>query len=150
MARRAPGSTDNRCGHPRRRRVAPPRPEQRHTPGEPHMSLKTRYAPDELTGVPIVWAGDVLVVGGGSAGSAAAVAAARLGATTLLVESGGFLGGTGTRVLDTFYGFYAPGPSSERVVGGIGWEVCERLRMRDMSFERPNTYGAGTGVTYEP
>jgi hypothetical protein len=114
------------------------------------MSLRTRYEPDELAGVPIIWTGDVVVVGGGSAGSAAAVAAARRGAKTLLVESGGFLGGTGTRVLDTFYGFYAPGPSSQRVVGGIGWEVCERLRLRDMCFERPNTYGAGTGVTYEP
>jgi len=114
------------------------------------VSLKTTYTSDELPGLPTVWSGDVLVVGGGSAGSAAAVAAARLGARTLLVESGGFLGGTGTRVLDTFYGFYAPGPSGERVVGGVGWEACERLRLRDMSFERPNTYGAGTGVTYEP
>ena len=60
------------------------------------------------------------------------------------------MGCTGTRVLDTFYGFYAPGPSGERVVGGVGWEVCERLQARGMSFERPNTYGAGTGVTYEP
>ncbi len=98
----------------------------------------------------LTWAGDVLVIGGGSAGCSAAVAAARLGATTLLVESGGFLGGTGARVLDTFYGFYAPGDESTRVVGGIGWEVCQRLTDMGMAFERPNTYGAGTGVTYEP
>lgn len=114
------------------------------------MRLDIAYAPDELEDTPVLWSGDVLVVGGGSAGTAAAVAAGRSGARTLLVESGGFLGGTGTRVLDTFYGFYAPGPSSEQVVGGIGWEVCERLRLREMSFERPNTYGAGTGITYEP
>lgn len=114
------------------------------------MSPQTRYTSEQIADLPALWRGDVLVVGGGSAGSAAAAAAARLGARTLLVESGGFLGGTGTRVLDTFYGFYAPGPSSQRVVGGVGWEVCERLRRRDMSFERPNTYGAGTGVTYEP
>lgn len=99
--------------------------------------------------VPLLWRGDVLVVGGGSAGSAAAVAAARAGADTLLLESGGFLGGTGSRVLDTFYGFFAPG-SGERVVGGIGWEVCQRLEQLGMSFQRANTYGAGTGVTYEP
>jgi glycine/D-amino acid oxidase-like deaminating enzyme len=110
----------------------------------------TRYAPDDVAALRCGWRGDVLVVGGGSAGCSAAVAAARAGARTLLVESGGFLGGTGTRVLDTFYGFYAPGADGERVVGGIGWEVCERLARRGMSFERPNTYGAGTGVTYEP
>ena len=37
-----------------------------------------------------------------------------------------------------------------RVVGGIGWELCERLLGSGQAFERPNTYGAGTGVTYEP
>ena len=86
---------------------------------------------------------------GGPRGCAAAVAAARAGVRTLLLESGGFLGGTGARVLDTFYGFYAPG-GEDRVLGGIGWEVCEALFERRLAFERPNTYGAGTGVTYEP
>jgi NADPH-dependent 2,4-dienoyl-CoA reductase/sulfur reductase-like enzyme len=99
--------------------------------------------------LPLLWAGDVVVVGGGSAGAAAAVAAARTGARTLLVEAAAHLGGTGATVLDTFYGFYAPG-SGERVVGGIGWEVCRRLLDEGEAFERPNTYGAGTGVTYEP
>jgi hypothetical protein len=113
-------------------------------------TLSTRYELSDLGDLPVLWSGDVVVVGGGSAGSTAATAAARSGARTLLVESGGFLGGTGTRVLDTFYGFYAPGNDSRRVVGGIGWEVCERLTARGMAFERPNTYGAGTGVTYEP
>ena len=109
-----------------------------------------RHAPDEVAHIPRLWSGDVLVVGGGSAGCAAAVTAGRLGARTLLIESGGFLGGTGARVLDTFYGFYAPGQDGKRVVGGVGWEVCERLTAAGMAFERPNTYGAGTGVTYEP
>jgi hypothetical protein len=99
---------------------------------------------------PEIWRGDVAVVGGRSAGSAAAVAAARTGARTLLVETAGFLGGTGAAVLDTFYGFYAPGPSGVRVVGGIGWEVAAALIERGDAFERPNSYGAGTGVTYEP
>lgn len=114
------------------------------------MIRSTLYTTDDVRHLTNAWQGDVVVVGGGSAGSAAAIAAARTGARTLLVESGGFLGGTGTRVLDTFYGFYAPGATNERVVGGIGWEVCERLRAAGMSFERPNTYGAGTGITYEP
>lgn len=114
------------------------------------MTPQVRYQPDELDDVPVLWRGDVVVVGGGSAGATAAVASARAGARTLLLESGGFLGGTGTRILDTFYGFYTPGEANNRVVGGIGWEVCLELAKRGMSFERPNTYGAGTGVTYEP
>ena len=97
-----------------------------------------------------LWSGDVVVVGGGSAGCSAAVAAARSGARTLLVEASGFLGGTGAAVLDTFYGFYAPGADDLRVVGGIGWELASGLLADGQAFERPNTYGAGTGVTYEP
>ena len=93
---------------------------------------------------------DVVVVGSGSAGSSAAIAAARLGAQTLLIDRMPFLGGTSTAVLDTFYAFYTPGVHARRVVGGIGWEVAERLKAQHMAFERPNTYGAGTGVTYDP
>jgi glycine/D-amino acid oxidase-like deaminating enzyme len=92
---------------------------------------------------------DVVVVGAGSAGSSAAITAARLGARTLLVDRLPFLGGTSTAVLDTFYAFYTPGAQARRVVGGIGWEVVERLKRTGMAFERPNTYGAGTGVTYD-
>jgi FAD dependent oxidoreductase len=112
---------------------------------------RVRYAPEDVEELPVLWSGDVAVVGGGSAGCAAAVAAARTGGKTLLVESGGFLGGTGARVLDSFYGFYAPGGGDgARVLGGIPWEVCEALTARGMAFERPSSYGAGTAVTYEP
>ena len=93
---------------------------------------------------------DVVVVGAGSAGSSAAISAARLGARTLLLDRLPFLGGTSTAVLDTFYAFYTPGEKARRVVGGIGWEVAEKLKAEGMAFERPNTYGAGTGVTYDP
>ena len=92
---------------------------------------------------------DVVVVGAGSAGSSAAITAARLGARTLLVDRLAFMGGTSTAVLDTFYAFYTPGKDPRRVVGGIGWEVVERLAADGVAFERPNTYGAGTGVTYD-
>lgn len=92
---------------------------------------------------------DVVVVGSGSAGSAAAITAARLGARTLLVDRLAFMGGTSTAVLDTFYAFYTPGAGSRRVVGGLGWEVARRLTADGVAFERPNTYGAGTGVTYD-
>ncbi len=92
---------------------------------------------------------DVLVVGSGSAGSSAAISAARAGARTMLVDRLAFMGGTSTAVLDTFYAFYTPTPTPHRVVGGLGWEVVERLTEAGVAFERPNTYGAGTGVTYD-
>ncbi len=90
---------------------------------------------------------DLIVAGSGSSGSTAAIAAARAGARTLLIERYGFLGGTSTSVLDTFYGFYTPGTRSLKIVGGVADEVIATLRSFGC-YERPNTYGAGTGITY--
>lgn len=99
---------------------------------------------------PAAWkAVDVVIAGGGSAGMTAAIAAARTGAAVLLVERYGFAGGISTQVLDTFYGFFTPGEHSRRVVGGIPWEVASSLIENGDAFERPNSYGAGTGVTYD-
>ena len=97
---------------------------------------------------PLMGTYDVIVVGSGSAGSPAAIAAARTGARTLLIEKLPFLGGNSTAVLDTFYGFYTPGRRSIRVVRGVGDDVIAGLEALGPVVERPNTYGAGTGVTY--
>ena len=97
---------------------------------------------------PVIANVDVCIVGAGSAGSTAAIAAARTGASVLLVDRLPFLGGTSTAVLDTFYGFYTPGSASKKVVAGIGDDVVAALRELGPVIERPNTYGAGTGVTY--
>ena len=102
----------------------------------------------DLAHLPVLAEVDVCVVGAGSAGSTAAVAAARTGARTLLIDRLPFLGGTSTAVLDTFYGFYTPGSQARKVVGGIGDDVVAALRTLGPVLERPNTYGAGTGVTY--
>ena len=102
----------------------------------------------DLRDLPLLADVDVCVIGAGSAGSTAAIAAARSGATTLLVDRLPFLGGTSTAVLDTFYGFYTPGSESRKVVGGIGDDVVAALRDLGPVVERPNTYGAGTGITY--
>jgi glycine/D-amino acid oxidase-like deaminating enzyme len=112
--------------------------------------MSTADPPGVLVRAPLLAAADVVVVGSGSAGSTAAIAAARAGASVLLVEKLPFLGGTSTAVLDTFYGFYTPGSRSLKVVGGIPDDVVAALRELGPVVERPNTYGAGTGVTYHP
>jgi hypothetical protein len=99
---------------------------------------------------PVLWDVDVLVIGGGSAGATAAIAAARQGADVALVDRAAYLGGTGTSVLDTFYGFYCPGEGQRKVIGGIPDDVVAHLNERDAAIRRPNTYGAGTGITYDP
>jgi hypothetical protein len=91
---------------------------------------------------------DVAVVGGGSAGCAAAVAAARHGQQVALIERYGFLGGTGTSVLDSFYGFFTPGDNPRQVVGGIPWEVVSCLAEQGAMLLRSSSYGAGAAVTY--
>jgi hypothetical protein len=93
---------------------------------------------------------DIIVVGAGSAGATAAIAAGRTGAKTLLLERLPFLGGTSTAVLDTFYGYYTPGNQSIKVVAGIADDVVSGLNYYNACFERPNTFGAGTGITYHP
>ncbi|MFA7235654.1 MAG: FAD-dependent oxidoreductase [Phycisphaeraceae bacterium] len=93
---------------------------------------------------------DVLVVGAGSAGCCAAIAAAQAGTRTLLIDRYGFPGGASTAILDTFYGFFTPGPQPRKVVGGIPDRVVDRLHSRDAMYLRSNTYGAGTGITYNP
>lgn len=98
--------------------------------------------------VPLAGTYDVIVVGSGAAGTPAAIAASRVGASTLLIEKLPFLGGNSTAVLDTFYGFYTPGSESRKVVGGIADDVVAALEGLGPIVRRPNTYGAGTGVTY--
>lgn len=93
---------------------------------------------------------EVLVVGSGSAGATAAIAAARSGADTLVVERYGFMGGISTQVLDTFYGFFTPGSEPKKIVGGVPDLVVDELDRRGVSLVRPNTYGAGDGITYDP
>ncbi len=93
---------------------------------------------------------DVLVVGSGSAGATAAITAAQQGCRVMLVERYGFMGGTSTQVLDTFYGFYTPGQVAHKVVGGVPDHVVTALMKRNRALLRPNTYGAGQGITYDP
>lgn len=76
---------------------------------------------------PIAYETDVLVAGGGVAGCAAAISAARNGATTLLVERNGVLGGTATAGLMANIGNQFLTKESFPVVRGIPREIVERL-----------------------
>lgn len=101
--------------------------------------------------LPLLATTDILVIGAGSAGCAAALTAAGQGKyRVMLVERYGFPGGTSTQMLDTFYGFFTPGDAPKKVVGGMPDEVVNRLDITGDIFLRPNTYGAGTGVNYNP
>jgi hypothetical protein len=93
---------------------------------------------------------DLIVMGAGSAGATAAIAAARSGSNVLVIDRLPFIGGTSTGVLDTFYGFYTPGEKAKKIVGGIPDDVVSGLAKFGSMIERPNTYGAGTGITYNP
>ncbi|MDX1935391.1 MAG: FAD-dependent oxidoreductase [Capsulimonadales bacterium] len=78
--------------------------------------------------LPVTAAVDVLVVGGGPAGVAAALSSARNGATTLLIERNGFLGGSATAAQVPAFA-----PFSDRtraIVRGIGWEVMTEMQRR--------------------
>ncbi len=94
---------------------------------------------------------DILVVGAGSAGCVAALAAAQSQThSVMLVERYGFPGGTSTQMLDTFYGFFTPGETPRKVVSGWPDVVVNELDKLGEIFLRPNTYGAGAGVNYNP
>ena len=62
---------------------------------------------------------DVLVCGGGVSGFAAAVSAAICGAKTILIESGGFLGGTATKGLVAPFMTCYDADGKERIIKGI-------------------------------
>ena len=101
--------------------------------------------------IPLVAETDILVIGAGSAGCVAALAAkVQSHYSVMLVERYGFPGGTSTQMLDTFYGFFTPGTSPKKIVGGLPDRVVNELDKTNDIFLRPNTYGAGTGVNYNP
>lgn len=74
---------------------------------------------------------DILVAGGGVSGSAAAIAAARAGASVIVVEQNGYLGGTltvcGVGPMMTFHA------GEKQVIGGIMQEIVEALVNRGYS-----------------
>jgi hypothetical protein len=78
--------------------------------------------------VQVIDSADVVVLGGGPAGVAAAVAAGRTGASVLLIERYGCLGGLATGGLVILLTSY--GKRGEVLMSGLAVEVLQRLRAR--------------------
>lgn len=69
---------------------------------------------------------DVLVAGGGPSGIGAAVGAARAGASVLLIEQYGFLGGMATAgMVNPFMGFFA---GKKQLIRGVFQEMLDRTK----------------------
>ena len=77
-------------------------------------------------GMPCVADVDVLVCGGGPAGIGAALCASREGASVMIVEMGGCLGGIATAGMMSHWG----GESSSKVI----WELFVRSRKMDLGY----------------
>ena len=92
---------------------------------------------------------DVIVVGGGPAGIMSAMASGKLGASTLLVEKNGFLGGAATAaVLGPISPFHY---KDEQVIDGLPQEFMDRMVRAKGSTGHMKTidpYGSGDSLGF--
>jgi hypothetical protein len=96
--------------------------------------------------IPIAREKDVVVIGGGCAGIAAAVCAARRGASVLLVDKNGFLGGMATAgLVGPFMTCYDPA-GDRQVIKGIFDEFVQRM-VEDNGAIHPEKIEAGTSYS---
>ncbi len=82
---------------------------------------------------------DVLVVGAGCAGTVAALAAARAGATTLVVERGGFAGGYITGVVGASLDGFVDLRSGLPIVGGLAFDLARAAAKTDAQGDLAST-----------
>ena len=93
---------------------------------------------------------DVLVCGGGVSGFAAAVSAARNGAKTILIESGGFLGGTATKGLVAPFMTCYDAEGKERIIKGLYLELEKRLLELNGAVSADQCLGSNSYNGYRP
>lgn len=89
----------------------------------------SKTIPEPTREIPVVSEVDVVIVGGGPAGIAAAVASARAGASTILIEQFGYLGGTATAsLMANINGFRNQvEPDFTQTVRGVAQEIVLEL-----------------------
>lgn len=111
------------------------------------------YVTEPAIQIPVVADADVVVVGGGPAGVTASIAAARQGVGVLLIErynhlGGLWIGGQVLPVLSTYGRGY--GGSPEKVVLGIGDEICRKMVDMGIAMDVKNKSTGGYDPTVDP
>lgn len=91
---------------------------------------------------------DVLVVGGGVSGFASAVSAARNGARVILIESGGFLGGTATKGLVGPFMTCYDSKGQNKIIKGLFSELVDRLYQDGGAILPENCHGGDSYSGY--
>ena len=76
---------------------------------------------------PVIWQGDLCVVGGSATGVFAAVRAARLGLKVMLVEKQNCFGGVATNGLVNVWHTFRDTEKKKQIVAGLSAEVIDRL-----------------------
>ena len=105
-----------------------------------------KHLQEPARAVPIVEDVDVAVIGGGPAGMHAALASARLGASTVLVERYGFMGGNATNALvGPLLGVYHWG-DGRLLLGGTPLEMLRRMEKLGGAL----LHEAGFHVPFDP
>jgi hypothetical protein len=116
------------------------------------MTMDTRdHVTEPARRTPVFAEAQVVVLGGGPAGIAAAASAARAGASTLLIERYGFLGGMGTAAgVTNFCGLFANVHGDiRRVVHGIADELLERIARLGGLNEPHTIFGKTRAQAYD-
>ena len=91
---------------------------------------------------------DVLVCGGGVSGFASAVASAKSGADTILIESGGFLGGTATKGLVGPFMTCYDSKGETQIIRGIFEQLVTRLIEVGGAISHKNCHGGDSYSGY--
>jgi NADPH-dependent 2,4-dienoyl-CoA reductase/sulfur reductase-like enzyme len=97
--------------------------------------------------IPVVAEPDVLVCGTGLAGLGAAVSAARLGASVWAVDRMGFAGGFFTNVIGSAFDGFVYEPTGRPVVGGLVFEMLERMGVIPLGTGVDHTYNVNGDFT---
>lgn len=105
--------------------------------GEYAVPMSTSsYIDEPPRRTPVVWEGDVCVIGGSCTGVFAGVAAARLGSSVAIVETLGGFGGTATFSLDCVWHTMLDAEFKFPIASGLPMEILKRLDKRHALDDR--------------